>query len=79
MKTARQFALEGAQVAICGRDEGQLTKTADAIKQASGQTVHPFVADVAQPADVHAGGAGINCQQDGPDAVGGPFLRGQLA
>lgn len=50
--TARQFALEGAQVAICGRDEAQLAKTTAAIKSASGVSVRSFVADVAQPAEV---------------------------
>src|SRR5690242_18367220 len=50
--TARQFALEGAHVAICGRDEAQLNKMAAAIKQDSGLDVHAIVADVAQPADV---------------------------
>jgi 3-oxoacyl-[acyl-carrier protein] reductase len=50
--TARQFALEGAHVAICGRDEVQLKKTATEIKQESGLEIHSFVADVSQPADV---------------------------
>lgn len=49
---ARQFALEGAHVAICGRDEAKLNKTAAAIKHESGLEVHSFVADVSQPADV---------------------------
>jgi 3-oxoacyl-[acyl-carrier protein] reductase len=50
--TARRFALEGAHVAICGRDEQRINKTAADIKAESGLDVHTFVADVAQPADV---------------------------
>ncbi len=50
--TARRFALEGAHVAICSRDEAKLTQTAAAIKQESGLDVHVIVADVAQSADV---------------------------
>src|SRR5258707_15446874 len=50
--TARQFALEGSQVAICSRKKTEVTATAESIRKESGQPIYPFVADVAQIADV---------------------------
>ncbi|MFH1604942.1 MAG: SDR family oxidoreductase [Pseudomonadota bacterium] len=47
---ALAFAEEGAQVAICGRDVEQLTKTGAEIRTLGGQ-VHTMVADLFQAAD----------------------------
>jgi 3-oxoacyl-[acyl-carrier protein] reductase len=49
---AHQFALEGARLAICSRDEGRVQDRATAIRSATGADVLPVVADVSCPADV---------------------------
>jgi 3-oxoacyl-[acyl-carrier protein] reductase len=49
--TARRFSLEGARVAINGRDAARLAATADAIRRESGGAV------IALPGDVSDGGA----------------------
>lgn len=49
---AHALAAEGCQVAICGRDQAALEKTAHELAQATGATVLPIVADVALIPDV---------------------------
>lgn len=49
---ARALALEGADVALCGRREGPLRETAEAIAKESGRRVVPVVADVSNALDV---------------------------
>jgi NAD(P)-dependent dehydrogenase (short-subunit alcohol dehydrogenase family) len=48
---ARAFAREGARVAIAGRTEATLTRSAAAIEEESGRPVLPVPADVAVAAD----------------------------
>lgn len=48
---ARALALEGADVAICGRREDVLRSTAKALADESGRRVLPIVADVKDPRD----------------------------
>lgn len=50
--SARALAMGGADVAICGRREEPLRKTAAALAEESGRRVVPIVADVSQPLDV---------------------------
>lgn len=52
--TARRLSLEGAHVAICARDEARLAQTAEAIRNESGNPVHAFAADLADPQQVAA-------------------------
>ncbi len=47
--TARQLCMEGASVAICGRDPARVLATADAIKAESGRPVLGLVGDVSEP------------------------------
>ena len=49
---ARALAMEGADVAICGRREDVLRSTAKALAEGSGRHIHPIVADVSDPLDV---------------------------
>ena len=49
---ARALALEGADVAICGRRESPLRETAEALAKENGRRVVPLVADVSNPLDV---------------------------
>lgn len=49
---ALRMALEGADVAICGRDEEALRRAADDIRQASGRDVLAVTADVSKAADI---------------------------
>ena len=49
---ARALAMEGADVAICGRREDVLRSTAKALADESGRHVVPIVADVSDPLDV---------------------------
>jgi 3-oxoacyl-[acyl-carrier protein] reductase len=51
---AMRLALEGADVAICARDEAELMRTADEIRKASGRDVLAMRADVSQPGDIKA-------------------------
>ena len=50
--TARRFSLEGAQVAINGRNMASLQDTADAIQAETGHAVYAVSADVTQGAQV---------------------------
>ncbi len=47
--TARQFSLEGAQVAICSRDPDRIAAAAARISAGSGRQVLPLTADVSDP------------------------------
>jgi 3-oxoacyl-[acyl-carrier protein] reductase len=49
--TARALALEGAAVALCGRDEGRIREAAVEISRETGAPTLPVVADVAVAAD----------------------------
>src|SRR2546428_4949937 len=51
---AMQFAAEGARVAICARNEGDIKVTADEIKTKTGAEVMAMKADVTKAADVKA-------------------------
>ncbi|WP_339272940.1 SDR family oxidoreductase [Paenibacillus sp. FSL W8-0187] len=51
LETAVTFALEGAKVAICARDEEQLKTAADHIRQAADFEVLTIAADVTKPED----------------------------
>ncbi|RAR38986.1 SDR family NAD(P)-dependent oxidoreductase [Paenibacillus sp. MDMC362] len=51
LETAVAFALEGAQVAICARDEAQLKAAADHIRQAADIKTLTIAADVTKPED----------------------------
>ncbi|MBB6669897.1 SDR family oxidoreductase [Cohnella nanjingensis] len=50
--TALQLALEGANVAVLGREERTIRKTADEIAQASGTAPIALVADITQAGDI---------------------------
>jgi 3-oxoacyl-[acyl-carrier protein] reductase len=50
--TALQFSREGAQVAICSRNQARVNAAADAIRAETGNPVLPVVADVARPEDI---------------------------
>jgi 3-oxoacyl-[acyl-carrier protein] reductase len=50
--TARQLALEGADVAINSRDAENIQKAAGNLAGESGQAVHPLAADLADPAAI---------------------------
>lgn len=50
--TALSLAREGARVAICARTSGPLEQTAAAIREVTGATLVPIVADVSRPDDV---------------------------
>ncbi|GAB6930428.1 SDR family oxidoreductase [Paenibacillus sp. JCM 10914] len=49
LETAVTFALEGAKVAICARDEEQLAAAADHIRHATASEVLAIAADVTKP------------------------------
>jgi 3-oxoacyl-[acyl-carrier protein] reductase len=49
--TARALSLEGAAVALCGRDEGRIREAAVEISRETGAPTLPVVADVAVAAD----------------------------
>jgi 3-oxoacyl-[acyl-carrier protein] reductase len=49
---AEGFAREGANVAICGREEASITAVAKEISAATGAKVLPVAADVTNPADI---------------------------
>lgn len=51
---AMRLALEGADVAICARDEAALMRTAEEIRNASGREVLAVRADVSQAGDIRA-------------------------
>lgn len=51
LETAVTFALEGAKVAICARDEAQLKAAADHIRQAADIETLTIAADVTKPED----------------------------
>jgi 3-oxoacyl-[acyl-carrier protein] reductase len=51
---AMRLALEGADVAICARDEAALMRTAEEIRKASGREVLAMRADVSQAGDIRA-------------------------
>src|SRR5262245_18900301 len=44
--TARRLALEGCDVAICGRTEGPLREAAEELSRETGRKVLPFVCDI---------------------------------
>lgn len=50
--TAMRLSMEGAKVAICGRDENRIAKARDRIKGETGEEVLPFTADVTDRAMV---------------------------
>lgn len=50
--TARQFVLEGANVAICSRSEAHISAASDALNAETGQSVLGVKADVRAPADL---------------------------
>ncbi len=49
---AHQFAMEGADLAICSRDEKRINDRSVAIRSATGAEVLPIVADVSNATDV---------------------------
>jgi NAD(P)-dependent dehydrogenase (short-subunit alcohol dehydrogenase family) len=51
LEMARRWAAEGARVAICARDEGELSRAADELMRRGAQ-VFPDVVDVTQPEQV---------------------------
>lgn len=51
---AMRLALEGADVAICARDEAALMRTAEEIRNASGREVLAVRADVSQAGEIRA-------------------------
>jgi 3-oxoacyl-[acyl-carrier protein] reductase len=51
---ARAFALEGAKVAICGRDAQRAAAAAAELARETGAAVHGFQADIARQADIDA-------------------------
>ena len=51
--TARRFCLEGAQVAVNGRDPSRLEATASALRKESGQPVLALPGDVTDAQTVH--------------------------
>lgn len=52
--TAHRFSLEGAQVAICSRDQGHIEAAAERIQNETGSRVLPLAADVSDPDDARA-------------------------
>lgn len=50
--TAERLAAEGADLVVCGRDEGRIRSAAKEIAEAHGVKVHPVVADVMEFADL---------------------------
>jgi 3-oxoacyl-[acyl-carrier protein] reductase len=50
--TALQLSREGAQVAICSRDQARINAAADAIRAETANPVLPVVADVTNPDDI---------------------------
>ncbi|MFV9510220.1 SDR family oxidoreductase [Tepidibacillus sp. LV47] len=49
---AMELAKEGVELAISSRNEEQITKTAEEIRQATGTRVESMVADVSKPEDI---------------------------
>ena len=80
---AYSLAAEGCRVAICGRDEAALKKTAEELAQATGATVVPIVADVTKIPDVDRLLAEVRRQLGEIDIlvhnVGGPPAGGLMA
>lgn len=62
---ALSLAREGAQVAICARDEGELKATRDEIAEETGATVVAILADVSQEEDA------VRFVREGAEALGG--------
>jgi 3-oxoacyl-[acyl-carrier protein] reductase len=63
--SALALAAEGARVAICARDRGELEATRDHIAEATGAEV------VAIPADVATGEGAVGFVREGSEALGG--------
>ena len=49
---AWELAREGADIAICSRDEGRIRAAAEAIRGDTGAEVHPFVCDLTKEEEV---------------------------
>lgn len=62
---AMSLAREGASVAICARDEGELKATRDEIAEETGATVVAIPADVSQEEDA------VRLVREGAEALGG--------
>ena len=52
--TALQLSREGAQVAVCSRNQARINAAADAIRAETGNPALPIVADVTDPKDIPA-------------------------
>ncbi|HEX5089015.1 MAG TPA: SDR family oxidoreductase [Nocardioides sp.] len=65
---ARGLALEGVAVSICARDPRGLSQAVERLDQ-EGLTVHPYVVDVTDAAQLEAAVARSAAEQDGLDLV----------
>ncbi|MGY4688955.1 SDR family oxidoreductase [Salibacterium sp. K-3] len=52
-ESARQFALEGAQVMVTGRNKDELQQTVENIRNETGASVHAQVCDITKPEEIH--------------------------
>ena len=74
--TAEELSREGCRVAICSRNQAEITQVAGEIAQATGNEVVPFEADMSREAGIDGLLAGVRAKLGDPEIVvvnaGGP-------